>query len=312
MATWVLTDESCNINYKQNGVSHRTLPKELTVLEIVSVGSPLNDTTVDCVFVRYEGKYAVELPYNDTLIGATSYASAELLRAAILALLNSNPCAGGGGGGGTLQTVTDSGDTTDNTMYVTGAAGAQPTATVGNSQIRSGDNGTQLESTLNSDGTVRATDNGNSTYIRMNPNGTFSLAYGASGASVWGFKKIHLTSAQIQSGNTTPIVLVPAAGAGTAISAMHDTTARCVNGVVPAVASLMKIKSETGITSHLEFDATFLSSTMGNPVKGDDSAGINKDDCIIENANLIVEFDADNAGFDGTIDIYLKYEIITL
>lgn len=95
MATWVLTDESCNINYKQNGVSHRTLPKELTVLEIVLAGEPLNDTSVDCVFVRYEGKYAVELPYNDTTIGATGYASAELLRIAILALLNSNPCAGG-------------------------------------------------------------------------------------------------------------------------------------------------------------------------------------------------------------------------
>lgn len=102
MATWVLTDESCNINYKQNGVSHRTLPKELTVLEIVLAGEPLNDTLVDNVFVRYEGKYAMELPWNDTTIGATSYGSAELLRAAILTLLNTNPCAGSGGATGNV------------------------------------------------------------------------------------------------------------------------------------------------------------------------------------------------------------------
>ena len=99
MATWVITDESCNINFQQNGVSHRTLPKELMVLEIVPAGAPLNDTTVDNVFVRYEGKYVIELPYNDTTIGITAYASAELLRAALVALGNNNPCVSAGGAG---------------------------------------------------------------------------------------------------------------------------------------------------------------------------------------------------------------------
>ena len=315
MATWVIVNESCNVNYKENGVSHRTLPKELTVLEIVLAGEPLNNTGVDCLFVRYEGKYAIELPINDTTIGATSYATVELLRVALLALLNTNPCASGGGGGGTLQTVTDAGDTTDNTMTVTGAAGAQPTATVSNSQIRSGDNGTQLESTLNSDGTVQSTNNTDSTYTKLHPDGSISFA-GLSGGTVgltrWYFKKIHLTSAQIQNGSTTPIVLVAAAGAGTAIYARHDTTARCINGGVPAVATLIDIKSEVGATSQIEFDAIFLTSVAGNAVKGDDSGGINKDDCIIENDALVVVFDADNPAYDGTIDIYLEYSIITL
>lgn len=316
MATWVLTDESCNINYKQNGVSHRTLPKELTVLEIVLAGEPLNDTSVDCVFVRYEGKYAVELPYNDTTIGATGYASAELLRVAILALLNSNPCAGGGGGGvGTLQQVTDLGDTTDNTMTVTGAAGAQPTATVSNSQIRSGDNGTQLESSLNSDGTVQSTNNTDSTYTKLHPDGSISFT-GKSGATVGStrqyFKKIHLTSAQIQTGNSVPIVLVAAAGAGTVIYVWHDTTARCVNGAVPAVAVKMNIENTGGSAAQIGYDSAFLSSTTGNLAIGDDNIAINSDICIIQNADLVVTFDADNPAYDGTIDIYLKYEIITL
>lgn len=312
MATWVINDESCNLNFKQSGVSYRTLPKELIVLEIVLAGEPLNDTTVDNVFVRYEGKYVIELPYNDTTIGATSYASAELLRAAILVLLNSNPCVGGGG---TLQTVTDSGDTTDNTMYVTGAAGAQPTATVGNSQIRSGDNGSQLESTLNSDGTIKAIDNNNSTYTQINSDGSIWFA-GLSGSTI-GFskiylKKIHLTSSDIQNGNTTPIVLVGAAGAGTVVYAWHDTTARCVNGVTPATATQFLIQSDGGEGAQIIWGAGFLASTTNNPIKGNDSPGIDVDSIIVENADLIAVFDQDNPGFDGTIDIYLKYEIITL
>jgi hypothetical protein len=71
-----------------------------------------------------------------------------------------------------LQAVTTVGATTDQTMTVTGAAGAQPTATVSKSQIRSGDNGTQLESTLNSNGEVRSTDNGNSTFVKLKPDGS--------------------------------------------------------------------------------------------------------------------------------------------
>lgn len=211
-----------------------------------------------------------------------------------------------------LQAVTDIGATTDNTMNVTGAAGAQPTATVANNQIRSGNNTTQLESTLNSDGTVRATDNTNSTYTKLNPDGSISLAYGASGTSVIGFKKIHLTSAQIQNGNSTPIVLVAAAGAGTAIYAWHDTTARCINGVVPAVATWMNIRSASTGKAQIQFNGVFMISATSNPIKGDDSLGAGFDDVIIANDDLVAVFDADNPLYDGTIDIYLKYEIITL
>lgn len=211
-----------------------------------------------------------------------------------------------------LQAVTDIGANTTNSMNVTSGGGAEPKSTVSASSVRAGDNGTQLEATINSDGTVRATDNGNSTYTKLNPNGSVSLAYGTSGASVWGFKKIHLTSAQIQSGNTTPIVLVAAAGAGTAIYAWHDTTARCVNGVVPAVANLMKIQAVGGGNPMISFGTGLINNTTNNLIMGDDSFGVDRDDVIIENANLIAQFDADNPAFDGTIDIYLKYEIITL
>lgn len=211
-----------------------------------------------------------------------------------------------------LQAVTTIGADTTNSINVTSGGGAEPKSTVAPSQVRSGDNGTQLESTLNSDGTVRATDNTNSTYTKLNPDGSISLAYGAGGASVIRFKKIHLTSAQIQSGNTTPIVLVAAAGAGTAIYAMHDTTARCVNGVVPAAATKMFIYSTGAANSQIDFAGGFMTSATSNPIKGDDSGVIGLDDCIKENTNLIVYFSEDNPLYDGTIDIYLKYEILTL
>ncbi len=305
MATWVLADESCNINYKQNGVSHRTLPKDLTVLEIVLAGEPLNDTSVDCVFVRYEGKYAIELPYNDTTIGATSYASAELLRAAILALLNSNPCSGGSGSVGTLQTVTDSGNTTTNNIAVqdNGDPTIQSVITPTGIQVSDGGvanlfeasnagvsvgDGTAVKHTINADGSVTV---GGSTFVTV---------------------KRHLTSAQIRTGNSVPIVLVSAAGSGTAIYAWHDTTARCINGVVPAVAGNMEIRSQASVKPMINFDGQFLTATNGDLFMGDDSIAVNGTNLIKENSNLICRFDADNPLYDGTIDIYLKYEIITL
>jgi hypothetical protein len=94
---WQIVDESCNINFKQGGVSVGTYAKELITLEIILAGEPLNDTLVDNVFVLHDGKYGVEIPYNDTTGG---YASAEALRAAITTLINTNPCTSGGGGGG--------------------------------------------------------------------------------------------------------------------------------------------------------------------------------------------------------------------
>jgi hypothetical protein len=190
--------------------------------------------------------------------------------------------------------------------------GGNDKAQVTMNQIRSYNNVTQFESTLNPDGTVKATDNGNSTYTKLNPDGSISLAYGASGASVLGFKKIHLTSAQIQTGNSVPIVLVAAAGAGTAIYAWHDTTARCVNGVVPAGAIYMNIQSASTGKAQIQFNGIFMTSATLNPIKGDDTLAVGFDDVVIANDDLIVVFDADNPLYDGTIDIYLKYEIITL
>lgn len=297
MATWVLTNESCNINYKQNGVSHRTLPKELTVLEVVLAGEALNDTSVDNVFVRYEGKYAIELPYNDTTIGATGYGSAELLRAAILALLNSNPCAGGGGGD-----IKSDGSVnfTSNETWDDGGGDTTQVSAQG-IQVDSGG----ITSYVN------RTKGGFETTDGVDTVGIYGLGghIGFSSGSKIYAKKIHLTSADIQSGSSAPIVLVAAAGAGTAIKAMLDTTARCINGVVPAVASDMQIRCggrQIGWASGL------INSATSNPIMPDTTLGVDVDTAISEDTNLILLFSADNPLFDGTIDIYLKYEIITL
>lgn len=298
MATWVLTNESCNINYKQNGVSHRTLPKELTVLEVVLAGEALNDTSVDNVFVRYEGKYAIELPYNDTTIGATGYGSAELLRAAILALLNSNPCAGGGGGD--IKSDGSVNFTSNETWDDGGGDTTQVSA-----------QGIQVDS------------GGITSYVNRTKGG-FETTDGVDTVGIYGAgglrqnnvtiyrKKISLSSADIQTGNSVPIVLVAAAGvgAGTVIYARHDTLAKMNLGATPLTASSMLIKNRNGVAAMISFDGEFVTATticMGN-----DSAAINIADVIVEDDDLVVEFEVDNPGFDGTIDIYLEYSIITL
>lgn len=300
MATWVLTNESCNINYKQNGVSHRTLPKELTVLEVVLAGEALNDTPVDNVFVRYEGKYAIELPYNDTTIGATGYGSAELLRAAILALLNSNPCAGGGSGGGDILSD-GSVDFISNETWDDGGGDTTQVSAQG-IQVDSGG----ITSYVN------RTKGGFETTDGVDTVGIYGLGgyIGFSSGTKIYTKKIHLTSADIQTGNSVPIVLVAAAGAGTVIYARHDTTAKMNLGATPLTASSMLIKNRNGVAAMISFDGEFVTATT--ICMGDDSAAINIADVIVEDDDLVVEFEVDNPGFDGTIDIYLEYSIITL
>lgn len=300
MATWVLTDESCNINYSRSGSTFRTLPKELTVLEIVLAGEPLNDTSVDNVFVRYNGKYVMELPYNDTTIGATGYGSAELLRAAILALLNSNPCVGGGGGGGGDIKSDGSVDFTSNETWDDGSGDTTQVSAQG-VQVDSGGITSYVNRTK---GGLETTDGVDAIGIY----GAGGYLGFSSGTKIYA-KKIHLTSADIQTGSTTPIVLVPAQGVGTAIYAMHDTLARCINGSVPATATDMSIRCGG---KQLFWLGGFLGSTTSNPIMGDDSAGVDSDTAVSANTNLTVVFDADNPAFDGTIDIYLIYSVITL
>lgn len=298
MATWVLTDESCNINYSRSGSTFRTLPKELTVLEIVLAGEPLNDTSVDNVFVRYNGKYVMELPYNDTTIGATGYGSAELLRAAILALLNSNPCVGGGGGGGGDIKSDGSVDFTSNETWDDGSGDTTQVSAQG-VQVDSGGITSYVNRTK---GGLETTDGVDAIGIY----GAGGYLGFSSGTKIYA-KKIHLTSADIQTGSTTPIVLVPAQGVGTVIYARHDTLAKVTQGTELLVA--MDIGSSTGVAPMILFDGEFLTSTT--MIMGTDSNAVNTDSAIIENDDLVASFENDNT-FDGTIDIYLEYSVIQL
>lgn len=314
MATWQIVDESCNINFKQNGVSVGTYAKELITLEIVLAGEPLNDTTVDNVFVLHDGKYGIEIPYNDTTGG---YVSAEALRSALVTLINTNPCSSGGGGGsgdiksdGTVdfvapETWDDGGAETvtispDDITVTDGALSIVIAPSYGGIQVSAGANQTTIAAS-----SIGLTD-GTET-IGMTNDGALAFT----GTKIYA-KKITLSSSNIQTGSTIPIVLIPAAGAGTAIYARHDTTAIINQAGSAITASIMNIQSLAGGSPHIQYDTNFLLSASPNLVKGDDAAGINKDDCILSNADLIVWFDSDNIGFNGTIDIYLEYSIITL
>jgi hypothetical protein len=206
---------------------------------------------------------------------------------------------------GTLQTVTDAGNTTTNNISVQdgGDPTIQSVITSTGVQVSDGGAANLFEA---SNAGVKVGD-GSAVKYTINPTGSVTV-----GGSTFVTTKIHLSSAQIQSGNTTPIVLVAAQGAGTAIKAMLDTTARCINGVVPATATLMNIWNAASANPHIQYSNTFLGSTTGNPTFSDTTLGANREDSIIENSALVVYFDADNPAYDGTIDIYLKYEIITL
>lgn len=298
MATWVLTDESCNINYSRSGSTFRTLPKELTVLEIVLAGEPLNDTSVDNVFVRYNGKYVMELPYNDTTIGATGYGSAELLRAAILALLNSNPCVGGGGGGGGDIKSDGSVDFTSNETWDDGSGDTTQVSAQG-VQVDSGGITSYVNRTK---GGLETTDGVDAIGIY----GAGGYLGFSSGTKIYA-KKIHLTSADIQTGSTTPIVLVPAQGVGTVIYARHDTLAKVTQGT--GLLEAMQIRCSSAAAPMILFDGGFIGSTT--MIMGSDSNAVNTDSAIIEDDDLVASFESDNS-FDGTIDIYLEYSVIQL
>ena len=174
---------------------------------------------------------------------------------------------------------------------------------------------THNTASMASDGTVQAESNDNSTKTVLNPDGSITYvgkSGSVNGTCTTGFKKIHITSAQIQTGNSVPIVLIPAQGAGTVISAMVNTKARNINGVVPLVAGGMDIKSAGASVAHIFYGGGFIGSTTANPIIGDTSGSLDSDDCFLNNAALVAVFDHNNLACDAEIDIYLIYQILTL
>ena len=171
---------------------------------------------------------------------------------------------------------------------------------------------THNTASMASDGTVTAESNDNSTKTELNPDGSITYV-GKSGSTIGdciiGFKKIHLTSADIQTGNSVPIVLIPAQGVGTVVAAMVDTKARCINGVVPFTAGEMDIKNDTANNVQIAY-RSLLSSATGTPIEYAFLFGI--DENIIQNKDLVAVFTADNPLCDAEIDIYLIYQILTL
>lgn len=333
---WVLTDESCNINFLQDGSTHRTIPKEQIALEIVLAGEALNDTTVDCVFVRYEGKYAIELPYNDTTVGVTTYASAELLRAAIVALCNTNPCAGGGGGGESLDATLTIGNTTDLSAIFDNGAGVTVTIspdqiihtdggvtittdpTTGGISVASGTNlGSYGSSNVNiSDGTNGATlsagdltisDGTNSSLV--SPTG-FTLNSGTHTSEIKA-TKVSMNTAAVKTLNSLPVVAVAAPGGGYAIEII-SASARNNFNTTPFDAG-NRLFLEIGLSGSSQMQAaSFLENTVSAITRLTYVASAMDVSNLVENQALKITSNADSVGGDGSIDVYIYYRIIQL
>ena len=123
------------------------------------------------------------------------------------------------------------------------------------------------------------------------------------------------TVAQVRNGSSVPVIVIPAPGAGKAISVIHSTARRKYNttaytsaGVI--LSSYPTSAGQTGTT------ATFLTSA---PIGGADATMVNMSrlDNTIRNVgeNLPLYFlvgSADSIVGDDEIVIYITYKIITI
>lgn len=123
--------------------------------------------------------------------------------------------------------------------------------------------------------------------------------------------KISLSSAQVLALNTTPINAISAQGVGTIIVPVK-ITAVLTYGTVAFDNFGLKVKTSGLTVNHVLFHDSFITGTS-NQIRTItcDSAGTTVDNLAI-NTPILITAGSDGTVGDGTIDIYITYEVITL
>lgn len=125
--------------------------------------------------------------------------------------------------------------------------------------------------------------------------------------------KVSLTSAQILALNTTPILCIPAPGAGKVIDVLsvlvkynYGTSPYSVAAGGLALRSLGTTSRQLNIIKSI-IEQTFSTLTHSNAYYADNN------DQLLSNVAVYIEALTSNpTGGDGTIDLYINYRIITL
>tara|TARA_R110002049_G_scaffold231127_1_gene403364 strand:- start:7155 stop:10325 length:3171 start_codon:yes stop_codon:yes gene_type:complete len=120
--------------------------------------------------------------------------------------------------------------------------------------------------------------------------------------------KVSLSSAQIKALNTTPIEVIPAQGAGTVISVLNFTAKYTFVTPAYTTASPIIYLVDNGGSQIIASTGTMLTSEVDVISTGMSTNAING----FENSAVNVSSAADPTLGNGTVDLYVTYEVITL
>ena len=123
--------------------------------------------------------------------------------------------------------------------------------------------------------------------------------------------KVSLSAAQIKTLQSVPIELVPAPGAGYALEPVSCAVFyNYVSAAFNAVSGILEVYTDTGVSQHLRTESAIIGNTSDKFHRMHHQDGDLAD--IIENKSLKIRCINDSTLGDGTVDIYLSYNVLIL
>jgi hypothetical protein len=152
-------------------------------------------------------------------------------------------------------------------------------------------------------------------FLIESPDGSIKLANMADLKSAYfcdtGCASLTIASADVLQLNTTPLTIVAAQGAGTAIEVISASMKMVYNSVAYATATTLALNVATAGAYQLEWTSATLASTLDRFSRGGiiSVAG----EAYVENQPLTVTVDtADPTAGDSDITVYVYYRVITV
>lgn len=123
--------------------------------------------------------------------------------------------------------------------------------------------------------------------------------------------KLTIPVASVKTGNSVPILIIAAPGAGYAI----DPISLCVKNDFQTVAynganGIVRLITDTGTLPHFDNTVNIITAGSDTFLKLYDNTGAGAD--MIENKAIKVKLGADHALGDGIITVYVTYQIIAV
>lgn len=123
--------------------------------------------------------------------------------------------------------------------------------------------------------------------------------------------KVSLSGAQVQALNTTPQTIVAAPGAGRAIK-VHSAAVNLTYGTVIHNVGTVTLEAVGGSTGQITFASSAFTAGVNTFSTGGILGGATGVGNIIDNVALQMTTGVDGTQGDGTIDVYVTYEIINI